>query len=126
MGEHLMRLDGEAEVLRRVGEPVLDGRFFDQLAEGEVDFDGIQLGRIEIQKFLLREFFGIERRFPARIRPSGSADIELSHSDSGLYLAALGRWLGLLRCRRFLCVLILYGASFPSLSSRSVPWHRPS
>ncbi len=79
--EHLVRFDGKAEVLGRFGDPVLDGRLFHQLTEGVVDFDGIQLRRVEIQKFLLREFFGIEIGLPAWIRPSGSADVELSHSD---------------------------------------------
>ncbi len=47
MREHLVRLDGEAEMLGRFGDPVLDGRLFDQLAKGVVDFDGIQLRCVE-------------------------------------------------------------------------------
>ena len=39
--EHLVRLDRKTEVLGRVGQPFLDGRFFYQLAKGEVDFDCI-------------------------------------------------------------------------------------
>src|SRR6266446_5790286 len=76
-----MRLDGEAEMLRRFGDPVLDGRLFYQLAESVVDFDSIQFRCVEVQKFLLREFLGIEGGLPCWIRPSGGADVEMRHMD---------------------------------------------
>jgi len=49
--DDLMRFDAETEVCGRVLQPVLDGGFFDQLAEGEVYFDGVELGGIVSEKF---------------------------------------------------------------------------
>ena len=43
MRDHLVRLNAEAKMRRRILHPVLDGRFFDQLPESEIHFDGIQL-----------------------------------------------------------------------------------
>src|ERR1700716_751560 len=79
MCEHLVRLNGEAKVLRRFGDPVLDGHLFYQLAEGVVDFDGIQFRCVEAQKFLLRKFLGIESGLPCRISPSGGANVKMRH-----------------------------------------------
>ena len=76
VGENLVGLDGEAEVVGRVGQPVLDGCFFDELAEGEVDLDRVELGGVEAEEFFLGEFFGIEGGLPGWIRPSGGADVE--------------------------------------------------
>src|ERR1700674_6131388 len=39
MRNDLMRLDAEPEMSGRILQPVLDGRFFDQLAEGKIHFD---------------------------------------------------------------------------------------
>src|SRR5216683_3014170 len=66
-------------MFRRFGDPVLDSRLFYQLAERVVDFDGIQFRCVEVQKFLLRKFLGIEGGFPCRISPSGSANVEMRH-----------------------------------------------
>src|ERR1700686_5679520 len=79
MREHLMRLDGEAKMLGRFGDPVLDSRLFYQLAEGVIDFDGIQFRCVEVQKFLLSKLLGIESGLPCRISPSGGANVELRH-----------------------------------------------
>src|SRR5216684_8239674 len=79
MREHLVRLNGEAKMFRRFGDPVLDSRLFYQLAEGVIHFDGIQFRCVEVQKFLLRKFLGIEGGFPCRISPSGSANVEMRH-----------------------------------------------
>jgi len=101
MREHLMGLDGEAKAIGSICDPVLNGCFFHQLPEGVVDLDGVQLRRVKVQEFLLRELLRIELRLPARVGPSGSADIELSHNprksadksvrpthERGLYLPA--------------------------------------
>src|SRR5712675_3162001 len=79
MREHLVRLDGEAKVLGRFSDPVLDSRLFYQLAERVVDLDGIQFRCVEVQKFLLRKFLGIESGLPCRISPSGGANVEMRH-----------------------------------------------
>src|SRR5258708_6282638 len=102
MCENLVRLDGEAKVLGGFGDPVLDSRLFYQLAERVVDLDGIQFRCVEVQKFLLRKFLGIESGLPCRVSPSGSANVEMRHMvcffrapavkrEPGLYLATLGR-----------------------------------
>ncbi len=71
-----MGFDGETEMFGGIGQPVLDGGFFDELAEGEVHFDRVELGGVEVEEFLLGEFFGIESGLPSWIRPSGGADVE--------------------------------------------------
>src|SRR6266576_456241 len=119
MCEHLVRLNGEAKVLRRFGDPILDGRLFYQLAERVVDLDSIQFRRVEVQKFFLRKFLRIESGLPCRISPSGSANVEMRHMvcffratavkrEPGLYLAtiACGSRLRLCLCllqRLFFC-----------------------
>jgi hypothetical protein len=80
--------DGETEMFGRVCDPVLDGGLFHQLAEGVIDFDGVQLGSVEIQKFLLSEFLWVESGLPGWIRPSGGANVEMRHMK---LLAARGR-----------------------------------
>src|ERR1700674_5500647 len=79
MRQHLVRLDGEAKMLGRFGDPVLDGRLFYQLAESVIDFDGIQFRCVESQKFLLRKFLRVESGLPRRISPSGGANVEVRH-----------------------------------------------
>src|SRR5882724_13383667 len=74
-----MCLDGKAEFRWRLRQPVLQGRLFHQLSKSEVHFDGIQVGGVEIQKFLLRELLWIEIRLPAWIRPPRSAREQLRH-----------------------------------------------
>src|ERR1039457_1844548 len=82
MREHLMRFDREAEMRGRLRDPILNRRFFYQLAEGVVDFHRIQLARVEIQKLFLHKLLRIKSGLPGRISPSGSADVELRHSRS--------------------------------------------
>src|SRR5882762_19461 len=79
MGDDLVRFDGEAESSRRLGQPVLQGRFFDQLPEGIVHLHRIQLGCIVAQEFFLGQFLRIEIRFPAWVCPSGGACEQLRH-----------------------------------------------
>ena len=52
---------------------------FDELAEGEVDLDRVELGGVEAEEFFLGEFFGIEGGLPGWIRPSGGADVGERH-----------------------------------------------
>jgi hypothetical protein len=79
MRDDLVRLDPKAKIFGSLRNPFLRGGFFQQLSEGEIDFDSVQLAGVVSQKFCLREFFWIKSRFPARVRPSGSADEELGH-----------------------------------------------
>src|SRR5208337_2633730 len=76
-------------MLRRFGNPVLDGRLFDELAEGVVDFNRSQFRSVEVEKFLLRKFLRIERGFPCRIRPSRCANVETRHMSRDYNLRRL-------------------------------------
>src|ERR1700690_3311077 len=75
-----MRLNPQAEILRRLGDPFLCGGIFQQKAKGEVHFHRIQLAGVVSQQLRLREFFGIEGGLPARVSPSGCADVKLRHA----------------------------------------------
>src|SRR5438270_5572079 len=77
MRDHLMRLDSKAKVRRRILQPVLHGRLFYKLPEGEIHFDGIELSRIVSKEFLLRQFGWIKFGLPCRVSPSGGANVKL-------------------------------------------------
>ena len=77
--QNLVGFNGETKMLGRFGDPVLDSGLFHQLAEGVVDFDCIQSGRVEIQKFFLGELLRIESGLPSRISPSRGADVKVRH-----------------------------------------------
>src|SRR5580658_9098898 len=74
----------------RTGDPVLNGRLFDQLAEGVIDFDGIEFRGVEIEEIFLRQLFGIEGGLPGWVSPSGSADVESWHNSGDYNLRRLG------------------------------------
>ena len=77
--DHLMRFDSKPEVLRGFGDPFLRGGFFQQLAEGQIHFDGVELTGVVGEKPGLRQFGGIEIRLPAWVGPPGRAHKKLRH-----------------------------------------------
>src|SRR3989441_1762308 len=82
MGYDLVCLDAEPEFLGSLVEPLLDGRFLDQLTKGEIDFDGVELCGVVLEKVFLRQLLRIELRLPARVSPSGRANEKSGHGVS--------------------------------------------
>src|SRR5438270_11393867 len=60
----LVRLHGETEVLRRIGQPLLQRRFLHQLPKGKVHLNRVQLVCVMAEKFCLRQFLRIKIRLP--------------------------------------------------------------
>src|SRR5450631_2155220 len=79
MRDDLMRLHPEAKMCRRIVQPVLDSRFFDQLTESEIHFDRIELHGVVAQELFLRQLGGVEFRLPRWISPSRGSCEELRH-----------------------------------------------
>ena len=77
--DDLMRLNAKAKMRRRILQPVLNSRFFNQLPESEIHFNGIELRCVVTQEFLLRQLWRIEIRLPCRVSPSGGSSKELRH-----------------------------------------------
>src|SRR5207248_5444475 len=80
--DYLVRLHTEAKVFGRRRDPLLDSGFFQQLAEAEIHFDGVELGRVVRQKLGLRKFLRIELWLPAGIGPARSSCVKLRHNRS--------------------------------------------
>ena len=71
VSDDLVGLNAETKFRRAFVEPLFDSGFLHQLAKSEIDFDGIKLRGVVLEKVLLGKLFGIELGLPARIRPSG-------------------------------------------------------
>src|SRR5215467_11131832 len=70
VGDDLVRFDCETEVIGCLVQPFLNGGFFQKLTKREIDFNRVELGGVMGQEFCLRQFWGIEIRFPAGISPA--------------------------------------------------------
>src|SRR5579872_1585850 len=77
--DDLVRLNAEPKMRRRVLHPVPDRGFLDELPKGEIYFDGIELGRIVTQEFLLRQLGRVKIGLPCRVSPSGGPSKKLAH-----------------------------------------------
>src|SRR5260370_37360264 len=64
---------------RRILQPVQDGCFLDQLPEGEIHFNRVELSGVMAEEFLLRQLGWIKIRLPRRISPSRRSCEELRH-----------------------------------------------
>src|ERR1700722_4458476 len=73
VGDDLVRFDAEPEMRRGFLNPVLDRRFFYQLAEGEVDFNGVKLRSVVAEEFFLGKLRGVEIGFPRWVGPARSS-----------------------------------------------------
>ena len=70
VGDALRSLEAEPEVCGRCGQPVFEHGGRGQSAEGVVDFDGSELGGVELEEALRRCGRGVKVRLPGGIGPA--------------------------------------------------------